>query len=226
MGKYCYDYPRPAVTVDAALLQWQADRLAVLLIRRGSEPFAGRWALPGGFVEIDEPLEAAARRELAEETAVTGVDLRQLAAFGDPGRDPRGWTISVAFWAVAPAGRQIAPRAGDDASRAAWCDVRGLPPLAFDHDRILECAVARLRVEMLRSAIGFDLAGPEFTLPELQQLYETVLGRPLETRRFRRQVLRLGVLEPTPHRRRSATVYRVVRERLIELGKRDFCLSL
>lgn len=141
---YCYDYPRPALTVDLAVFRRAEDRWQVLLIQRKHEPFAGRWALPGGFVDENEPLDQAARRELAEETGLTEVAVEQFGAFGDPGRDPRGWTVTVAYLAVLSA-RQTAARAGDDAAQAAWFDVDRLPPLAFDHDRILACAVDRLR---------------------------------------------------------------------------------
>src|SRR5690242_20140829 len=102
MSKYCYDYPRPAVTVDIVVLQWQQDQLCVLLIQRGKDPFAGRWALPGGFVDIDEPLEDAAGRELREETGVTDVSLREVGTASKPGRDPRGRTISVVYRAIVP----------------------------------------------------------------------------------------------------------------------------
>jgi 8-oxo-dGTP diphosphatase len=144
--RYTYDYPRPAVAVDLVLVTREDDP-RVLLIQRRDEPFAGMWALPGGFVNPDEPLDAAARRELGEETGVEVDHLEQLQAFGDPGRDPRGWTISVVFLARAGAA-ELSPRAGDDAADAAWHRLREPPPLAFDHAAIL--AVARQRLEPLK----------------------------------------------------------------------------
>lgn len=139
---YTYDYPRPAVTVDVVLVTATEPR-RVLLVRRRYEPFAGQWALPGGFVDLEEPLEAAARRELQEETGIAVGPLEQLYAFGDPGRDPRGRTISIVYLAqVDPA--QIQPQAADDASAVAWHDLDHPPPLAFDHARILEHARRRL----------------------------------------------------------------------------------
>jgi 8-oxo-dGTP diphosphatase len=141
--KYTYDYPRPAVTVDLVLVTTEA-RPRVLLIRRRHEPFAGRWALPGGFVDADEPLEAAARRELQEETGVRIADVEQLHAFGDPGRDPRGWTISVAYLARIDA-EQVRPRAADDAAEVGWHWLHRPPPLAFDHAQILACTRRRLK---------------------------------------------------------------------------------
>jgi 8-oxo-dGTP diphosphatase len=141
-GGYVYEYPRPAVTVDAVVFTMREGRREVLLIERKHAPFAGTWALPGGFVEMEEPLEAAALRELEEETGVTGVTLAQLGAFGDPNRDPRGRTIAVAFWGETD-WRQHAPEGGDDAAKAAWFPVDALPPLAFDHGEMVQLALGR-----------------------------------------------------------------------------------
>jgi 8-oxo-dGTP diphosphatase len=140
---FCYEYPRPAVTVDIVIVG-QGARRRVLLVRRKHEPFAGRWALPGGFVDMDESLEAAACRELYEETGVRAGRLEQLYTFGEPGRDPRGWTISVAYLAqVDP--RRLRPRAADDAAEVAWHSLAHPPPLAFDHAQILRVARERLK---------------------------------------------------------------------------------
>ena len=140
-GRFVYDFPRPAVTVDLVLLTTEAPP-RVLLIRRAKEPFAGAWALPGGFVDANEPLESAARRELQEETGLTAGSLDQLHAFGDPGRDPRGWTVSIVF--LGRVDPSAAPRAGDDAVEAAWFPLDALPPLAFDHGAILDYARQQL----------------------------------------------------------------------------------
>jgi 8-oxo-dGTP diphosphatase len=142
MKKYEYDYPRPSVTVDVVIVTLEPNP-RVLLIRRKKDPFAGAWAIPGGFVDADEPLAAAAERELQEETGVTDVALEQLAAFGDPGRDPRGWTVSVVFLARVPADTEAT--AADDAAEVGWHRLDKLPKkLAFDHARILDRARARL----------------------------------------------------------------------------------
>lgn len=141
-----YEYPRPAVTVDAVVLRGTGDAREVLLVRRGAEPFLGRWALPGGFVDENERLEDAMRRELAEETGlVCGGPARQVGAFGDPGRDPRGWTVGVAFVLELDAGEPCDVRGGDDAAEAAWRRLDALPPLAFDHDRIVAAALEACR---------------------------------------------------------------------------------
>lgn len=141
--KYTYDYPRPAVTADVVVVTLEAQP-RVLLIRRKHDPFADCWALPGGFVNMEESLEDAARRELLEETGVCLGTLEQLAAFGAPQRDPRGRVISVAFLARVDPG-QVQPRGGDDATEAAWHPLRRLPKLAFDHREILALAKRRLR---------------------------------------------------------------------------------
>jgi len=140
--EYCYDHPRPAVTVDVVLFTRLKRGARVLLIRRKLEPFKGRWAFPGGFVDDNESLEAAASRELFEETGLTGIELEQVGAFGDPGRDPRGHTVSVVFAAVVEG--QPEPAAADDADDARWHSVSKHPPLAFDHKEILRAARRRI----------------------------------------------------------------------------------
>jgi 8-oxo-dGTP diphosphatase len=141
--KYAYEYPRPMVTVDAAVFARVEGRANLLLVQRKHEPYQGAWALPGGFVEIDEDLPEAAARELAEETGLTGVPLEQLRTFGKPGRDPRGRTITVVYFGIAGQDQQQV-QAADDAARAQWFDIHHLPPLAFDHDEIVPCAIRRL----------------------------------------------------------------------------------
>ncbi|MGA9771778.1 MAG: NUDIX hydrolase [Blastocatellia bacterium] len=140
--QHCYDYPRPSVTVDIVLFSRAAERMEVLLIKRARAPFKGDWALPGGFVDENESLEAAAARELKEETGLYGIDLKQVSAFGDPGRDPRGHTISIVFAALL----EVRPeaKAADDAEDARWYSVARPPKLAFDHRKIIRLARAHL----------------------------------------------------------------------------------
>jgi 8-oxo-dGTP diphosphatase len=137
------------VTVDVVVVATRGASRRVILVRRKKPPFAGAWAIPGGFVEPDEPLEVAARRELLEETGLAPADLEQLQTFGDPGRDPRGWTISVAYVAAVKEDevRLWRPRAGSDAEAVGWFDVDDPPDLAFDHAKILACALQRLELK-------------------------------------------------------------------------------
>jgi 8-oxo-dGTP diphosphatase len=193
MGKkqYTYAYPRPAVTVDTALFTMAGEagalRLQALLIQRASDPFAGAWALPGGFVDEHEDLRDAALRELREETGVREGYLEQVGAVGTPGRDPRGHTITVLYVALVPGGRH-AVAGGDDAREARWFAVEALPPLAFDHAALLAGALRHLRRRVLEASVLLDLLPEAFKLDEMQGLAEAVLGRPLDRREFRRRV--------------------------------------
>ena len=203
-------YHYPATSVDVVIFTLRADDLQVLLVRRKHAPFEGRWAIPGGFVEADESLEAAARRELKEETGVRDVYLEQLYTFGDPKRDPRGRVVTVAYLALVSA--PLAVQAGDDASDARWWSVYKLPSLAFDHAKILQYALQRLRYKLEYTAAGFQLLPPSFTLTEIQKAYEIVLGEPLDKRNFRRRIAEADILEETGastlSRGRPAKLYR------------------
>jgi 8-oxo-dGTP diphosphatase len=219
---FTYEYPRPAVTVDVVLFSARGPELSVLLIRRRHAPFRGSWALPGGFVDESESLEHAALRELHEETSVGGVRIEQLGAWGDPGRDPRGHTVSVAYWAFL----HTPPRAvaSDDAAEVQWMPLtsldlrsddatepapragrrrpaRGLATLAFDHDRIILAARERLRdrlsfraPDLARTLV--ELVPARFTLGELQHVVEVALGRQIDRRNFRAKLLAEKVVEP------------------------------
>ncbi len=215
-------YPKPSVTVDIVLFTFTEEALRVLLIQRRREPFAGHWALPGGFVDENEPLEAAAARELYEETGVQGIYLEQLYTFGDPGRDPRGWVITVAYFGIISADQARQVRAGDDAGHAAWFNVYNLPPLAFDHERIIRYALQRLRYKLEYTGLGFLLLPESFTLSQLQAVYEIVLQEKLDKRNFRKKILSMNILEETGRLRygdhRPAKLYRFT-ARAIELEK-------
>jgi len=190
------NYPRPAVTVDVVIFTLRDEDLQVLLVKRRNPPFEHMWAIPGGFIGIEEPLEEAALRELEEETGVREVYLEQLYTFGEPGRDPRGRTITVAYFAVVPADA-IEPQAGTDAAEAKRWSIYDLPPLAFDHADILRYALRRLRYKVEYTAVAFELLPESFTLSELQAAYEVILGEELDKRNFRRKILSADVIEET-----------------------------
>jgi 8-oxo-dGTP diphosphatase len=181
-------YVACGVTVDLVILTIRADELCVLLVRRGLEPFAGAWALPGGFVRPDDAtLAAAAGRELREETGVGVGHLEQLASYGDLGRDPRARIITVAFLALAP--DMPVPCSGTDAAAAEWVPVGRIDgPLAFDHAAILADGLERARAKIEYSALATAFCPPEFTVAELRRVYETVWGAPLDPRNFHRKV--------------------------------------
>jgi 8-oxo-dGTP diphosphatase len=183
------------VTVDIVLFTIRDRELHLLLIKRLAEPFQNRYALPGGFVREHVSLDAAAIRELREETGVADVYLEQLYTFGDPKRDPRGRVITVAYYALAPHNQTL--RAGTDASDAAWFPVTGLPALAFDHRKIAEYAHQRLRNKLDYTHVGFELLPDRFTLSELQVVHEAILGEPLDKRNFRRKIILKGIVKPT-----------------------------
>ncbi|MEU2674068.1 NUDIX domain-containing protein [Streptomyces sp. NPDC007164] len=187
-----YAFEPFAVTVDLAVFTVRDGRLHVLLVERGADPYKGHWALPGGFVLPRESAETAARRELAEETGLTGgtagaLHLEQLRTYTDPDRDPRMRVVSVAYAALVPDLPE--PRGGGDAAGARWWDAVRPGPLAFDHDRILADAHDRIGAKLEYTCLATAFCPPEFTLGELQQVYETVWGVELDRPNFRRKVL-------------------------------------
>lgn len=219
-------HPRPAVTVDCVVFGFDESDLKVLLVKRDVEPFRGTWALPGGFVDIDENLDEAARRELKEETGIDRLYLEQLYTFGDPDRDPRGRVISVAYCALVKlSDHRLA--AATDASDAAWFPVNDIPSLAFDHANILEVALKRLKGKVRYQPIGFELLPTKFTLSELQHLYEVILESPLDKRNFRKKILGTGLLveldeieQDVAHR--AARLYRFDDRKYRQLVRRGF----
>lgn len=213
------DFPRPLCTVDVAIFAAVEDRLQLLLVKRAQapgEPFPGQWALPGGFVDIarDRDLEATARRKLAEKTGLRSPYLEQLGSWGDARRDPRGWSATHAYFALIPAaGVTLSP--GANAVDVGWFAVadNGVKPrLAFDHARIVAAAAQRLRGKVEYTSLPVHLLPAEFTLGELQRVYEIVLGRDLDKSAFRTRVLAADVIAPTGRRRgganRPAELYR------------------
>ena len=199
------------MTVDVVVFSVVEGELKVLLIKRKNWPFEGMWAIPGGFVDMDESLEDAAARELYEETEVKGVYLEQFYTFGQPDRDPRTRVISVAYLAWVDAA-QLQPRAADDAADVGWFSVHEPPPLAFDHVDILKRAFQRLRHKLESTALGSLFMPEEFTLSELRRAYERILNEKLDDGRFRRRILAADILEETGARcgrgRRAAKLHR------------------
>ena len=191
---YSYKYPHPAVTTDCVIFGFDGKRLHILLIERGLEPYKGHWALPGGFLRMDETVEEGAARELFEETHVKDVYLEQFRVFSTVDRDPRERVITVAFYAlVRQTDYQIL--AGDDAARASWFEVDELPPLAFDHEEIITQARDHLKDKLKVSPIAFRLLDKQFTMGDLQRVYELISGRSYDRRNFYRKALASGLLE-------------------------------
>lgn len=219
-------YARPSVTVDLIVFTVLDSDLKVLLIQRGEEPFAGAWALPGGFVRVGdafddrgESLREAARRELVEETHLDlqSAWLEQIGAFGAPDRDPRMRVISVAYSALVRPDLAPLVRGGSDAADAQWASLTERPSLAFDHDELLAHAHAHIRDRLTTSAIAFELVPPTFTINELRAVWAAVLGTPMDAGNFRRRFKRLvddGIVAEAPGKRitstKPATVWRFV----------------
>ncbi len=222
---FAYEFARPALTVDCVVFGIDEDDLRVMLIQRGIEPFAGMWAIPGGFVRVDESLEDAARRELEEETGIRDVFLEQLFTFGRVDRDPRERVVSVAYYALTNLiGHDVHART--DATNAAWFALSEPPELSFDHAEILEAAYARLRGKVRYQPIGFELLPDRFTLTQLQRVYEIVLDREIDKRNFRKKILAMGILKDTGDvqkdvAHRAARLYRFdkrVYDRMVRKG--------
>lgn len=184
---------RPSVAVDTIIFTVDGKDLKVLLIKRKIEPFKGMWAIPGGFVRMGETLEQAARRELFEETNVSNIYLEQLYTFGDPGRDPRAWVVTIAYFALISSER-LEIKADTDAEDVDWFSMYSLPPLAFDHEKILKYALERLRNKLSYTTIGFQLLPKKFTLTEIQKVYEIILNKPIDKRNFRKKILSENML--------------------------------
>ena len=224
---YNYEYPRPALTVDCIIFGLDAQQeLKVMLIQRDIPPFKGQWAIPGGFVRIEETLEEAALRELQEETGIHHIFLEQLYTFGDLGRDPRDRTVTVAYYALINLVEQKI-QASTDARAAEWFAISNIPQLAFDHNQILQIAIARLRSKIRYEPIGFELLPQNFSLSQLQRLYETVLDRPLDKRNFRKKILGMDLLIDTgkvEHNvaHRAAKLYHFDENKYLQLKQKGF----
>ncbi|MES9833602.1 MAG: NUDIX domain-containing protein [Candidatus Thiodiazotropha sp. LLP2] len=223
LKRYNYDYPHPAVTTDVVLFTIQMNALSVLLIQRKNPPFQSMWALPGGFLDIDEDLESCAKRELKEETGIEGVYLEQLGTFGTPLRDPRERVISVAYFALTPSDH-LSPAASSDAAKTAWYPISNLPELAFDHADIIEKARKRLIAKLGYTTIAFQMLPDSFTLSQLQSVYEVLLNENLDKRNFRKGILARNIINETGEysrqgNHRPAKNYQVINPSQVEIIK-------
>ena len=227
---YTYEFPRPALTVDCVVFGLDDTDLKVLLIQRVLEPHRHSWALPGGFVHMDETVDDAARRELAEETGITKVFLEQLYTFGSVDRDPRGRVVTVAYYALAKLSDHRI-QASTDAENVAWFPFANLPTLAFDHREIFEVALERLRGKVRYAPVGFELLPPKFTLFQLQRLYEIILEQELDKRNFRKKILAMGLLVATDEveqgvAHRAARLYRFDKRSYRQLTRQGFSFAI
>ena len=195
-SKHTYKHPHPALTVDCVVFGIDESDLKLMLIRRELEPFKGRWALPGGFVRMDETTEDAALRELEEESGLKDIFLEQLYTFSAIERDPRERVVSVSYYALVRLEAHDL-KASTDAVDAAWFTIDELPDLAFDHQKMADLALNRLKGKLRYKPIGFELLPELFTLSQLQHVYEVVLGEKLDKRNFRRRVLKTGLIVET-----------------------------
>lgn len=229
-GLHSYEYPRPAVTADCVVFGIDEGALKVLLIQRQLSPFQHSWALPGGFVRMDETADEAALRELTEETGVHKVYLEQLYTFSAVDRDPRGRVITIAYYALAKLSDHRI-RAATDAENVGWFEVHSLPELAFDHAEILAMAHSRLRGKVRYAPIGFELLPPKFTLTQLQSLYELILEQRLDKRNFRKKISSTGLVVETDEwetgvAHRAARLYRFDRRKYRQLVKQGFNFAI
>jgi 8-oxo-dGTP diphosphatase len=227
---HTYDYPRAALAVDCVVFGLDENDLKVLLIQRRLQPFQHAWALPGGFVHVDETLDVAARRELAEEAGVTDVYLEQLYTFGGLDRDPRERVVTVAYFALAKLSDHRI-RAATDAMGVGWFSLDELPKLAFDHALVVDTARDRLRGKVRYAPVGFELLPPRFSLTQLQRLYEIILGTDLDKRNFRKKILAMDLIVETDEveqnvRHRAARLYRFDRRKYDRLAKQGFSFAI
>lgn len=225
--KYSYKYPHPSVTTDCVIFGFDGVKLKVLLVERGMAPYKGRWAFPGGFLNMDESAEEGALRELKEETGLEGAYIRQFHTFSAPQRDPRERVITIAYYALV---RMREVKGGDDASDARWFALDEVPPLAFDHDQILRKAEKTLRQQIHFEPVGFELLPEKFTIKQLQNLYEAILDMRFDRRNFYNKMRRLGMLELTgdtanPSQRREANLFSFNAEKYAKLKSKGFQLE-
>lgn len=200
MARVAQKYKFAVIAVDAAVFTVQKGVLQVLLIKMKKHPFEKCWALPGGLVKPDESVDTAVARVLREKTAVKGIYLDQLRVFGEVNRDPFGRVVSVAYLALMPSAH-VSLKTTKEYAEVAWFPVKEVPLLAYDHKAILQTALVQLKIKLQGSTIAYSLLPDEFTLSDLQRMYESILGRKLDKRNFRKKVLELGFLRALPKKR-------------------------
>ena len=200
---YTYRYPHPAVTTDCVVFGFDESALNILLIKRGIEPFKDRWALPGGFIRMDETAENGAKRELREETGVADIYIEQIQAFTALDRDPRERVITIAFMAFVRQDKYNL-LAGDDAAQASWFHIDALPELAFDHSHIIRTALEKLRWKITYEPLAFRLLNKTFTMTQVQTIYEVVLGQKFDRRNFHKKMTSMGFVVPTDMQARNS----------------------
>ena len=228
--KFVCDYPRPAVTTDCVILGFDEGELKVLLIERATEPFKGRWALPGGFVCMEETADDCAARILQKETSLSDIYMEQLYTFATVERDPRFRVISIGYYALIKLADYQA-QAGTDESSVKWFTLNEIPELAFDHNSILDKALERLKGKIKYQPIGFELLPEKFTLPHLRHLYEVILQTELDDRNFRKKILSYNLLIDTGElqqgaRNRAPKLYSFDKQKYEEHTRNGFYFEL
>lgn len=229
-AKYQYDYERPALATDCVIFGFDGGELKLLLLEREKEPFKNKWALPGGFVFIEETTEACAKRILMEKAGIKNVFVEQLYTFSDIDRDPRERIVSVAYYALVDK-KQCELVAGRDTVKAEWFGMSELPKLAFDHGKIVKTAIQRLKGKVSYQPIGFELLNEKFTLTELQAVYESVLETEIDKRNFRKKILSMGLLKALDEKeknvaRKAARYYSFNNKAYKELTQKGFHFEL
>lgn len=219
---YSYRYPHPAVTTDCVIITFHEGKLKILLIKRGIEPYKGEWALPGGFLRMDESAEECAHRELREETGVTGCHIKQFHTFSRPDRDPRERVVTIAFYALV---KWQEARGADDAEYADWIPMDHLPPLAFDHAEIVKKAMEAIRRDLFFEPVAFNLLNDLFSMPQLQSIYEAILGRTFDRRNFAKKMKHVGILEEATKEENAKAREEINRDRALTELRTAFTAS-
>ncbi len=200
--KFQYEYARAALATDCVIFSFDGTSIKLLLIERDNEPYRNEWALPGGFLSISETASECALRILKEKAGLENVFIEQLYTFSDINRDPRERIISITYFSLINK-HQYELVAGRDTIKAEWFNISELPVLAFDHKNIVGYALSRLKGKVRYQPVGFELLEKKFTLPQLQQLYEAILGTNIDKRNFRKKILGMGLLNPLEEKEKN-----------------------